>query len=85
MLGNISLGWITTPIVAALICYVSLFFLQNVFNQKVYTEVHYTLSAPVLDHLTERGLPVEDMTELQGRTTTARPAPSSRRSASAPI
>lgn len=68
MLGNISLGWITTPIVAALICYVSLFFLQNVFNQKVYTEVHYTLSAPVLDHLTERGLPVEDLTGLQGRT-----------------
>jgi len=68
MLGNISLGWITTPVVAALICYVSLFFLQNVFNQKVYTEVHYTLSTPVFDHLTERGLPVEDMTALQGRT-----------------
>ncbi len=68
VLGTISLGWVTTPIVAALICYVSLFFLQNVFDQKVYTEVRYTLSAPVLDHLTERGLPVEDMSDLQGRT-----------------
>ncbi len=29
-------GWITTPIIAAGICYISLFFLQNVFGQTVY-------------------------------------------------
>jgi PiT family inorganic phosphate transporter len=34
-LGGISIGWITTPIVACIITYISLFFLQNVFNQQV--------------------------------------------------
>ncbi len=36
IIGKIATGWITTPIIAALFCYVSLFFLQNVFNQVVY-------------------------------------------------
>ena len=36
LIGKIALGWVTTPIIAALLCYVSLFFLQNVFGQVVY-------------------------------------------------
>ncbi len=36
LIAKIAIGWITTPIIAALICYVSLFFLQNVFGQVVY-------------------------------------------------
>lgn len=36
ILGRIAIGWITTPIIAALICFISLFFLENVFNQVVY-------------------------------------------------
>jgi PiT family inorganic phosphate transporter len=34
-LGEIAIGWITTPIVSCIITYISLFFLQNVFNQQV--------------------------------------------------
>ena len=34
-LGEIALGWVTTPLVACLITFISLFFLQNVFNQQV--------------------------------------------------
>ncbi len=34
-LGEIAIGWVTTPIVACIITYISLFFLQNVFNQQV--------------------------------------------------
>ncbi|NQV49021.1 MAG: inorganic phosphate transporter, partial [Candidatus Marinimicrobia bacterium] len=34
-LGRIASGWVTTPIIAALISFISLFFLQNVFNQQV--------------------------------------------------
>ncbi|NQV30738.1 MAG: inorganic phosphate transporter [Candidatus Marinimicrobia bacterium] len=34
-LGRIASGWVTTPIMAALISFISLFFLQNVFNQQV--------------------------------------------------
>ena len=36
LIGRIIFGWLTTPIMAALLCYISLFFLQNVFNQVVY-------------------------------------------------
>ncbi len=36
LLGRIALGWITTPVVSALLCFISLFFLENVFNQVVY-------------------------------------------------
>ena len=35
-LGKIAVGWITTPISAALICYVLLFIVQNVFEQQVF-------------------------------------------------
>lgn len=36
LIGRIIFGWITTPVIAALVCYISLFFLQNVFNLEVY-------------------------------------------------
>lgn len=36
LLCKTAMGWIATPVIAALICYVSLFFLQNVFGQQVY-------------------------------------------------
>jgi len=35
-ISQIFVSWVVTPITAALICFVSLFFLQNVFNQSVY-------------------------------------------------
>ncbi len=36
ILGKIAISWILAPVISALICYISLFFLQNVFNQVVY-------------------------------------------------
>lgn len=36
ILGRISLGWITTPIASAIIAYIALFFMQNVFMQRVF-------------------------------------------------
>ncbi len=39
LLGEIALGWVITPIVAGVITFVSLFFVQNVFNQQVSTEL----------------------------------------------
>ena len=35
LIGRIAVGWILTPIAAALLCYISLFFLQNVFDLEV--------------------------------------------------
>jgi len=36
VLRNIALGWVVTPLISALISYISLFFMQNVFMQPVY-------------------------------------------------
>lgn len=36
VLGSIGLGWIVTPLIACAICFVGLYFLQNVFGQAVY-------------------------------------------------
>ena len=35
VVGKIASGWVITPIIAALMCYVALFFVQNVFEQEV--------------------------------------------------
>lgn len=34
--GKIAIGWVLTPTIAAATCFISLFFLQNVFNQTVF-------------------------------------------------
>jgi PiT family inorganic phosphate transporter len=65
LLGNISAGWVTTPILSAAVCFVALFFLQNVFNQQVYREIHYQLSAPGLARLSEREVPTRELQELE--------------------
>lgn len=36
LLGKICLGWVSTPIMAAILCYMFLFFMQNVFMQQVF-------------------------------------------------
>jgi PiT family inorganic phosphate transporter len=36
VLRNIALGWLATPAIAALISYIALYFVQNVFEQPVY-------------------------------------------------
>jgi len=66
-LGNIASGWVTTPIIASIVCFVMLFFLQNVFNQTVYHEVRYNLSGPVMSHLEESGVSVSDLLPLKDR------------------
>lgn len=65
LVGNIGLGWITTPLMSALVCFVCLFFVQNVFDQRVYREVHYVLSETVLEKLGQRGLVTEDLADLK--------------------
>jgi PiT family inorganic phosphate transporter len=67
-LVNIASGWVTTPIIASIVCFVMLFFLQNVFDQTVFQRVGYVLSAPVLSHLEKAGVPVAALRPLQDRT-----------------
>ena len=67
LLRNIAGGWITTPLISGLVCFVALFFLQNVFNQQVYREVHYNLSASVLEELGKQGIDTAALAPLKGR------------------
>lgn len=67
VLGNIASGWVTTPIIASVVCFVMLFILQNVFNQVVYHEVRYVLSGSVLDHLEKSGIAVAELEPVKDR------------------
>jgi len=67
VLGKISTGWVTTPIISALLCFFTLFFMQNVFNQQVYKAVNYSLMPVAMDRLVNMGLPAEDLKDLEGK------------------
>lgn len=67
VLRGIAGGWVTTPIAAAVLCYVSLFFVQNVFEQKVVRPVHYEISPAVLEHLEGMGVDTSRLPELMNR------------------
>jgi PiT family inorganic phosphate transporter len=48
VLGGIGLGWVVTPVIACIVCFIGLFFLQNVFNQEVYVSEPKVLSVPLI-------------------------------------
>jgi PiT family inorganic phosphate transporter len=64
---GVASGWITTPVIACLICFVSLFFLQNVFRQQVFTDYAYRLTPAVVDRLQRQGLPASGLSDLPDR------------------
>lgn len=66
VVGRITWAWVQTPIVSALVCYVFLFFLQNVFSQTVFNPVEYRLSDKVLArHASE--VDVKPLSALNGQ------------------
>lgn len=68
VLGSIGMGWVLTPLLAGLVCFIGLFFLQNVFGQTVYRPVPYVLSEPVLERLDRAGVKTDRLGELRGQT-----------------
>ena len=66
VLLRIGSGWVTTPVISSLICYVMLFVLQNVFQQQVCEEVRYELSPEVATHLATRNIPITALREREG-------------------
>jgi len=66
VLGKISSGWITTPVIACIISFVALFFVQNVFDQSVYYKTPYSLSTTVIDQLEKEGFPIEKIKNFEG-------------------
>ena len=68
VVGNIGLAWAATPLISALICLMSLYILQNVFNQEVYRPVTYSLSTEAMEKLGKKGIPAAQLAELEGET-----------------
>jgi PiT family inorganic phosphate transporter len=64
---NITSGWVSTPIIAALACFFLLFFMKNVFQQQVYHDVHYILSSPVLGRLDSAGVDTGPLLVMKDR------------------
>jgi len=62
--GGIASGWVTTPIIAAVMSFISLFFLQNVFQQQTYRPVRYILTSEAADHIREAGVPMDGLDDL---------------------
>jgi len=68
MLGEITGAWILTPLVAVVISFIALFFLQNVFQQKTFLPVEYRLTAEAENYLKDGGIPTDRLTEMRGKT-----------------
>ncbi len=68
VLGRISMGWITTPVIACIITFVLLFFVQNVFDQKVHNETIYDFGNPVIRELSTHEIDYEKIEPLKGAT-----------------
>ncbi len=66
VVGNISVAWAATPLISAMICLISLYILQNVFNQQVYKSVEYSLSVEAIEKLGEKVIPAGSLAEMNG-------------------
>ncbi len=67
ILGKIASGWVSTPIAAALLSFILLFFMQNVFEQQVVRPVTYELSNEVLQKLAQENIPTSHLKALMGK------------------
>ncbi len=66
VITNIASGWVATPIMAAVLSFVLLFFMQNVFQQKVYHDVTYVMSEAVLERLERFEIATDAVRDLEG-------------------
>ena len=59
VLGKISSGWLLTPLFAMVLTFISLFVVENVFDQTVYKDYSYHINEEVIMELQQKGLDVE--------------------------
>jgi PiT family inorganic phosphate transporter len=67
ILGKISIGWITSPLLAGIIAFVMLFFVQNVFEQPVVNPITYKFYKAEMMELQRRDINLDHLTEVNGR------------------
>ena len=59
VLGGIGAGWVATPVIAGVVCFIGLFFLQNVFDQRVYAGGPGAAPAAISMEAPERAWPAK--------------------------
>jgi PiT family inorganic phosphate transporter len=64
VLGKIGIGWVVAPVTAGLITFISLFFIQNVFEQKIIHPVPYQITTSVINKLNDEGIETEKLNDL---------------------
>jgi inorganic phosphate transporter, PiT family len=64
VLGKISTGWIAAPAISCMISFVALFFVQNVFEQKVININQYQISETTIQKIREIGIRVNNISDL---------------------
>jgi PiT family inorganic phosphate transporter len=67
VVGGITCGWIATPIIAALMSFICLFFLQNVFQQKTYRPVSYVITIDAMERIRSAGISTDKLNDLFGK------------------
>ncbi len=67
LLGRISLGWVTAPLIAFFFSFVALFIVQNVFEQKVQHSNTYVFNRSTVSELEKNGLPTLYLSTVNGR------------------
>lgn len=67
VVGGIGSSWIVTPIIAALLSFISLFFLQNVFEQKTYRPVRYAITSEAMARIQAQGIPLQGTESIIGK------------------
>ena len=65
-LGRVAGGWVVTPVIAAAVAFLGLFFLQNVFGLVVARPVPYQVSQVVVERLSHEGVKVSSLETLPG-------------------
>lgn len=70
VLGEISLGWVATPVVAGVVAVLLLFVVDNVFDQQVATTEEYRLDGAVVQEMERLDLVDPGLGEFFGLTTT---------------
>lgn len=66
VLGRISSGWFSTPIISAAISFIFLFFLQNVFQQQVYKPIQFEMTTQVMTQAENKGINLDGLRDMHG-------------------
>jgi PiT family inorganic phosphate transporter len=61
ILGRIALGWLVTPALAIVLCLVSLFVVQNVFEQEVVYQERFVVNPSVIEALQQQDIYTEPL------------------------